>query len=50
VPHAQLAVGLPPEEFAAADTSQMHGPTLATIAQKRGLPVPVAGSAAAAVS
>jgi len=46
VPHAQLAVGLPPEEFAAADTSQMHGPTLATIAQKRGLPVP----AAAAVS
>ena len=41
----QLAVGLPPPEFAAADTSQLHTPTLANIAAKRGLPPP--GSAAA---
>ncbi len=46
---AQLAVGLSPEEFAAVDTSPLHGPTLAAIAERRGLPVPLAagGSSAA---
>lgn len=40
----QLAVGLPPPEFASADTQQLHGLTLAGIAAKRGLPAPGAAA------
>ena len=46
----QLAVGLPPPEFAAADASQLHAPTLAGIAAKRGLPPPGAAATGPAAS
>ncbi len=36
----QLVVALPPEEFAAADTAPLHGPTVAHIARARGLAPP----------
>jgi hypothetical protein len=42
--YLQLAVGLSPSEFAAADASQLHAPTLAGIAAKRGLPPPSAAA------